>query len=110
MLRLASAGSAPGQAAPVATDGKSPPGKPGASGVVGDDGKFTLQTYAPGDGVPKGSYTATLGPDFGKFMPVPAVAPLTIEITEANSNLELNFQSTGKGAVALPRPGMENVK
>lgn len=94
--------------APTSLNGKAPPpGPPGASGTIQDDGTFTLQTYAPGDGVPKGTYSVAIGPDFGKFRPVPAVSPLVIEIKEANSNLVLDFQSTGKGTTTLPRPGKE---
>jgi hypothetical protein len=85
-------------------------GQPGASGMVADDGKFTLQTYAPGDGIPKGHYSVALGPDFGKFMPVPAVEPLVIEIKEANSSYEINFKSSGKASGGLPAPGMEKAQ
>lgn len=83
------------------------PNQPGASGTVGDDGSFALQTYAPGDGVPEGNYTVSLGPDYAKFMPVPPVKPLTIQVDKPNSSMELDFQSAGQGTVGLPRPGAE---
>lgn len=86
------------------------PDQPGASGTVADDGSYSLQTYAPGDGVPEGSYTVSLGPDFAKFMPVPPVKPLTIQVDKPNTSMELDFQSAGQGAVGLPRPGMEQRK
>jgi hypothetical protein len=91
------------QLTPQSTDGKAP----GASGMVDDNGKFTLQTYAPGDGIPAGTYTVGLAPDYGKFKPVPAVDPLTVQIDKSKPDLELNFKPTGKGPVGLPPPGME---
>ncbi len=108
LFPVSSTGAAAPAPAPVSADGKAPPpGPPGASGTVQDDGTYRLQTYAPDDGVPKGTYSVSIGPDYGKFKPVPSVTPLVIEIKEANSNLVLDFQTTGKGTISLPRPGKE---
>lgn len=85
-------------------------GLPGASASVSEDGSFVFQTYAPGDGIPKGSFKVTLGPDFAKFQPIPAVSPVVIEVTEANSKMEIDFKSGGKGTIGLPPPGMEKAQ
>lgn len=85
-------------------------GLPGASAAVAEDGSFAFQTYAPGDGIPKGSFNVSLGPDFAKFQPIPAVSPVVIDITEANSKLEIEFKSAGKGSIGLPPPGMEKTR
>jgi hypothetical protein len=80
-------------------------GRPTVTGVVAEDGSYTLTTYDEGDGAPPGDYTAQLSgagsgdpadPDAMMSMmgTGPRVEPVTVTIPEGGSeNVEIRLKS-----------------
>lgn len=90
---------------PVSLESKIPP----ASGPIGADGTFKLQTYVEGDGVAEGKFNVVIVSDPMKMTPVPAARPLEVEIKPTSGSipplkLDLVAIKGAKPSIGAPLP------